>query len=286
MRINLRIILFLVAVAMPAAIFGHEKPMGGPAAEPIQIVLYPAAEPRPALRYQLLPSFLERRPGNAAVWWNRLPAERNVFFEKFYENNGPWFRLEKWMEIPIGDPREKACREKELAKGDLHFLRPGCIYDDMERAAQFESCDWEQPIHEGGYITMLLPEIQQARSFARLLSAKAHLEIAEGKYDQAVRTLQTGYAQGRQVAQSPTIVSSLVGITIASLMSYQVQQFIQRPDAPNLYWALSALPRPLVDMRWQARRSRRYSISNFPNCATWTRKTSRPTSGGNCFEGS
>ena len=32
-------------------------------------------------------------------------------------------------------------------------------------------------------------------------------------------------------------------------MSNQVQQFIQQPDAPNLYWALSTLPRPLVDFR-------------------------------------
>jgi hypothetical protein len=119
----------------------------------------------------------------------------------------------------------------------------------MDRAARFETCDWEQPIHEGGYITMLLPEIQQARAFARLLGARAHLEIAEGKYDQAVRTFQTGYSQSRQVAQSPTIVSGLVGVTIADMMSYQVQQFIERPDAPNLYWALSTLPRPLVDMR-------------------------------------
>jgi hypothetical protein len=82
-----------------------------------------------------------------------------------------------------------------------------------------------------------------------MLAAKAHLEIAEGKYDQAVRTLQTGYAEARHFGQGPTIINSLVGVTIAGIMSYQVQQFVQQPDAPNLYWALSTLPQPLVDFR-------------------------------------
>jgi hypothetical protein len=91
--------------------------------------------------------------------------------------------------------------------------------------------------------------VQQSRTYARLLAAKAHLEIAEGKYDEAVRTLQTGYAEARQVAQGQTIINSMVGATIASMMSNQVQQLIQQPDAPNLYWALSTLPRPLVDFR-------------------------------------
>jgi hypothetical protein len=152
------------------------------------------------------------------------------------------------MDIPLGDPREKAYREKELAK-DIGILSPGGLFLDMEQASRFESCDWQLPIREGDPLGILLPEIQQSRTFARLLSAKMHLEIAEGKYDQAVRTLQTGYAQARHVAQAPTFVSSLVGVTIAGIMSYQVQQFVQQPDAPNLYWALSTLPRPLVDFR-------------------------------------
>lgn len=135
------------------------------------------------------------------------------------------------MEIPIGNPREKAYREKELAK-DLGIIRSGDIFSNMERAARFESCDWQLPVREGNYIAMLIPEVQQTRTYARLLSAKAHLEIVEGKYDEAVRTLQCGYSEARHVAQGPTLVSGLVGVTIAAIMSNQVQQLIQQPDAP------------------------------------------------------
>jgi hypothetical protein len=232
MRLIAGILLIGTAILLPTMASGEEEQ------KPVQIVLYPSPEAKPALKYQLLPPFLERRPGNAAVWWNRVTAERSNFYANLYAEGGLWDKIEKWMDIPLGDPREKAYREKELAK-DIGILSPGGLFLDMERAARFESCDWQLPIHEGNPYEILLPEIQQSRTFARLLSAKA----------QAVRTLQTGYAQARHVAQAPTFVSSLVGVTIAGIMSYQVQQFIQQPDAPNLYWALSTLPRPLVDFR-------------------------------------
>jgi hypothetical protein len=98
-------------------------------------------------------------------------------------------------------------------------------------------------------MTLLLPDVQQTRTYGRLLAAKAHLEIAEGKYDQAVRTLQNGYADARHVGQGPFIVCAMVGVNIAEIMDHQVEQLIQQPDAPNLYWALSMLPRPLIDFR-------------------------------------
>ena len=80
-------VLSLAALNQDTALAAPETPEEQ---KTVQIVLYPAAEPRPAMKYQLLPPFLERRPGNAAVWWNRLPAEREGFFNEFYEENGPW----------------------------------------------------------------------------------------------------------------------------------------------------------------------------------------------------
>jgi hypothetical protein len=242
----------------------------------VHVVLYPAAEPRPALKYQLLPPFPERRPGNAAVWWNRLPAERSNFlseFSKEYQESG---KFVVWMEIPLGDPREKAYREKELS-GVAYMIRGGGgIYSDMARAARFESCDWEQPVREGNFIATTLPEVQGSRMWARMLSAKAHLEIAEGRYDDAVQTLQIGYAEARHVSQSPFLVSGLVGVTIAGIMSHQVQQFIQRPDAPNLYWALSTLPRPVVSMRVGGEAESSFLYLQFPELRDLDKKKLSP----------
>ncbi len=212
-------------------------------AKVIKITLHPMAQPRPALKYRLLPSFLDCRPGNAAVMWNRLPAERTAYF---HDLDKLWETTDQWMEIPINDPREKEFRAKHP-----EICSVGDLYADMARAARYESCDWQLPIHEGNAFQILLPELNQLRTFGRLLAAKARLEIAEGKYDQAVETLQTGLALARDAAKGPTLIHGLVGAAIAGprILASQIEQFIQRPDAPNLYWALSALPRPLIDFR-------------------------------------
>lgn len=250
MRIRNTIPIALAAVLSPLSVSGQVSSAAEELREEektVQIVLYPAAEPRPALKYQLLPPLMERRPGNAAVWWNRVPAAYQGYFNTFFQQDGAWDRIEKWMEIPLGDPREKELRETEIAK-DLRQLRYG-PFSDMERAARFESCDWQWPIREGNFIAMHLPDADQTRRYARLLMAKARLEIAEGNYDQAVQTLQTGFAMARHVSEGATLVGGLCGVTDALWMYAQVEQWIQRPDGPNLYWALSTLPRPLVSLR-------------------------------------
>src|SRR5438270_7314564 len=67
--------------------------------------------------------------------------------------------------------------------------------------------------------------------------------------DEAVRTLETGLAFARHVAEGPFLINDLVGIAVANSMLERVDELIARPDAPNLYWALSTLPRPLIGVR-------------------------------------
>jgi len=275
MRVLARNLLLLSAVLGPAVFGQAAAAAGNPSEEEkktVQIVLYPAPEPRPALKYQLLPPFLERRPGNAAVWWNGIPGERTVFFAEFDKE---WENIITWLNIPLNDPREKAYRAKELATA-IQLLGGGGVFSDMARAAQFESCDWQLPIRDGNFIAIPLPNVQHAREYARLLAAKAHLQIAEGKYVEAVRTLQTGYAEARHVAEGQTLINSLVGVTIAGMMSDQVQQLIQQPGAPNLYWALSSLPRPLVDFRPGVEAESNLLCLQFPELRDLDKKTLSP----------
>ena len=98
-------------------------------------------------------------------------------------------------------------------------------------------------------MAILLPEIQESRRLARLLVVQARLQMAKGEYDKAVHTLQTGYALGRHVAEGPTIVNALVGMAICGIMSDQLELLIQQPGSPNLYWALTTLPQPIVSLR-------------------------------------
>jgi hypothetical protein len=146
--------------------------------------------------------------------------------------------VQKWLEVPWDRfPKEQV--RKQFAP-PLYFLK---------MAARCESCDWDLPIREEPFFSILLPELQQTRTFARLLALQARLHIACHEYDQAIEMLQMGYALGRHVAEQPTLVSDLVAIAIGGQMFARVMELVQQPDAPNLYWALSMLPRPMVDLR-------------------------------------
>jgi hypothetical protein len=87
------------------------------------------------------------------------------------------------------------------------------------------------------------------RGLMPMIVLKARVEAAQGNYPAAIRTLATGFSFSRQVGDGPFLINGLVGIAIANFMSGTVPDLIERPDAPNLYWALATIPRPLIDLR-------------------------------------
>jgi hypothetical protein len=50
------------------------------------------------------------------------------------------------------------------------------------------------------------------------------------------------------LGQGPTLVQALVANATAAAMCGEVEQFVQRQDAPNLLKALATLPRPFIDI--------------------------------------
>ena len=154
----------------------------------LRITVHPANEPRPALKYQLLPGFLERTPGNAAVHYGKVTAEQI----RFFGDRELWEKIPEWHRMPLDElPRD----EVRKAVGSK------AIFDTLRRASRCRTCDWDLPIREGVFFAMLIPEAQQIRSFGRLVAAKTRLQIAEGQFDEAVETLQIGYAIGQHAAE-------------------------------------------------------------------------------------
>src|SRR5262249_22234143 len=58
-----------------------------------------------------------------------------------------------------------------------------------------------------------------------------------------------GLALSRHIGDAPTLINALVGMAVAHVMARHVEDFIQTPGAPNLYWALTTLPRPFISLR-------------------------------------
>ena len=227
-----------------AALAGNEPkaPAAGessPAAEhPIETIEMPvraAAVPRPVLKYRLLPTYLDRTAGNAA------PIYSKVFLV-----------LKDW---PIDEKLIEWCEETPLDKLPINDVRKKLepyveILQQAEIAASRDRCDWDPPIRESENIFMIiLPEAQGARNLARLLALRARVEMVEGKTDQASQTLRSLFALSRHTTQQPFLISGMVGIAIQRLATSRVEELIQAADAPNLYWALTDLPAPLVDLR-------------------------------------
>ncbi|NLF69096.1 MAG: hypothetical protein GX575_08565 [Candidatus Anammoximicrobium sp.] len=213
--------------------YGGESALGGE--EPaIRLLLSPAPPPVPALKYQLLPTMYERRPGNAAVFYGRVKAERTSFFT----NQELWDKIERAQDAPLEEVRSM--------EGLLTY--EPWVLKDLERAGQCASCDWQYPLAEDGFET-LVPDVTESRRYARLLNAGARKHLALGEFDQAVQTLKVGYALARHTADAPIITPGLVGVSVTGWMSDGVLELVQQPGAPNLYWALTYLPHPFFDVR-------------------------------------
>jgi hypothetical protein len=86
-------------------------------------------------------------------------------------------------------------------------------------------------------------------SLSDALALRARLEIADGEFDDALRTIQTGYALSRHIGSEGTIIVGLIGSLIESKATDQLTALIASPGAPNLYWAIVDLPKPLIDVR-------------------------------------
>jgi hypothetical protein len=139
------------------------------------------------------------------------------------------------------------------------------VFELLDKAARCDYCEWgiRERLRKSG-IAALLPELQPMRECATLLAIKARLEMAEGHSDKALATLRTGLALGRHTGNTETLIAYLVGVAITSIMEQQLDQFVSLPDAPNLYYALSDLPAPFIDMRKSLESERLFIVGTFP----------------------
>lgn len=223
------LILCLATTALAAA--APAGPKGGP----VLLDVEPAAAPVPALKYQLLPEVSELNPGNAVPAYLKCFAEQNNFF---YQKESVEER-ERLLQCPLSD----------IKPGSLKDYGGGALRQ-ADHAARLEYADWNllPQMREHGYM-LVIPEVQQMRTLVSALKVRARGQIVDRDYDGAVRTLKTIFAMARHMGDHPTIIAGLVGRAIGLIGLGLVEEFIQQPGAPNLYWALTGLPDPLVDAR-------------------------------------
>lgn len=230
--------LLLNSFAQPLAAQNDAKKPTEP--QETLIEFSPMAISTPSLKYPLLPPPATLTPGNAALLYHRAVAMTRNLQKQINDmkENLPELLDSDKKDFPIKDAKKRV----EAFRHSLGEIR---------LAARRQHCEWELPTVETGtdLYGLLLSEVQPLREIARMLAIRIRIEIHEGRFDDAVDSLQTGYAMGRHMANAPFLINALVGVAICRMMDERVIELAREKDAPNLYWSLTALPRPIIDMR-------------------------------------
>jgi hypothetical protein len=244
---------YAVAFGVALAVLVSNAPAQEPV--PIRLLLTPAKPPTPALRYQLLPDARLTISGDAAPIYKQVIE---LLEKKHYRDTIE--QVDAWKEQPLNRLPKEEIRKLLDNYQDVFAL--------LDKAARQERCEWgfRERVKKKGFSTTL-PEVDAMRDCARLLALRARLAIAEERFDAAILALRTGVALGRQVGETETLISYLVGVAIAAEMLKQLDTLIAQPAAPNLYYALTDLPVPLVSIRKAMQGERLGVYATFPELA-------------------
>lgn len=202
------------------------------AAGPVKLIIYPSELPVSGKKYLLLPEVEELTDADAAPLYEKAV--------QLLPDNLKMDEINQWLKTPPDK------LPKKQVQSALEKLKP--TFKFLEQAVKCKQCDW--PYLDDDTLSQTLAGY---RKLLFLLALQVRFQISQGLYDEAINTMQTGFSMTRHFAEDPILVRGLVGIGMAAYMCRQIEQFIQRPDAPNLYKALRDLPQPLVDLTKQAK---------------------------------
>ncbi len=243
-----QLIAALGALPLCPAVHGVDKTTDK-SVEVRTLSLVPAAEPVPAMSYRLLPRYLDQKTGNAALlYYSAAALCPDGDSEDIHE------KISNWRDLPV-DQLERKEVEKALSSFSSCFHL-------IKLAAQRTYCQWEMPLEDG--FALQLPHLSTFRRMIMAMQLQIRLKIADRQTDQALEMLQHGLYMGRGIAQGPTVIQDLVGIAVTALLLKEVEGLMQMPDSPNLYWALTALPDPMIDMHSSLEYEREMLFVEFP----------------------
>jgi hypothetical protein len=215
----------------------------------IRLTVTPAAAPKPALRLLLLPELKEMNPGNPIQGYLKCFMDQ----QKFFFDKESFERREKLMAMPL----------KQLPAEELQHYG-GAALGQADWAARLDKPDWQILLKlKTDGIGLLLPDVQQIRLLAQALKVRFRAEVALGRFDDALRTAKTMFAMVRHLSEHPTLIGDLVGIAIGIVTIEPLEEMLEQPGCPNLYWALTNLPSPLVPLDKGLEGERVLSVSEF-----------------------
>jgi hypothetical protein len=217
--------LFLVLALLPA------EP---PAAEPaVRLTVQPMAAPKPALKYRLLPEVRELSPGNPYQGYMKCFMEqRNFYFSK-----GAVAERARILSMPL----DQLAKDYNDYPGNLRYA---------DYAARLDTLDWQLTMRiQSEGLEFQAGELPALRALVTALQTRLRVQAANKKFPEAIDGAKTMFKLARDLGEYPAPEANLFGISIVHLALDTFEEMLQQPGCPNLYWALTDLPSPLVDLR-------------------------------------
>jgi len=219
-------VFICIIILLPAAV-----PVDG---FTVEMTLHPAKASESARQYRLLPKAEELTDADAAPLYEKALQALPKNFQMD--------QISQWLKTPPAKlPRQQVQSTLQQFKPTLQLL---------EQAAKCKQCDWSYEYVDDETQSQ---NLRGYRTLIFFLAVQVRFQIAQGRYDKALCTMQTGVAMAKHLSNGPTLVDGFVARSTGVFICRQLEQFVQGADAPNLYWALRDLPQPFIDLTRQSK---------------------------------
>ncbi|MEN6335563.1 MAG: hypothetical protein ABFE01_15035 [Phycisphaerales bacterium] len=223
-------VLLVTTIIIPSVAWAMEQPSGkSDSPREVTLVVWPARIDAAGTSLTLLPKAADLSAGDGAAFYNKavqaLPPD-------LQRGQVTYWAREPIRNLPLDQAEAQAVLQQTQASLDL-----------VERGARCKDCNWP------AFVPGTMPaNLSQYRQLQDLLCLKARIELLQSQFDKAARTIGTGLAMSKHVGEGPTVMQGMTGVAMATLLLRPVEDWTQIQGSPNLYPALHALPRPLVDV--------------------------------------
>ena len=218
----------------------------------VKLTIYPQKVSAEAGKYSLLPAPDSLTEGDAAPLYKEAAKPLMA--------DADWARIDQWLaRSPEQLPPEEAQGVLERHMASLKAIA---------RAVRCRQCNWPA-LTAGTDLTTNLAEFRRLGSLVRLW---VRYEIAESSPESAILALRTGFGMARHIGQAPGTICYLTGMALAGTMREETNRLVQTEDAPNLYAALVALPKPFLDLEKSIESERKALPSELPPGLKMTRE--------------
>ncbi|MBI9018521.1 MAG: hypothetical protein JEZ07_14810 [Phycisphaerae bacterium] len=234
----MRTIRIITILLFTTITFAADAKTQEPGPRIVQLTITPSKEPTPGNQPSLTVPFTDQIVDNAALYYLR-PLPKMAYIAK--DNPVLFDKLGEMLQKDINSiPKE------DLDEIFQHFPY---LFGPFKQGIHCNSCQWPQNIRSKGLSASMPYSSIYLRQTSQIFALKARKNIAEGKYDQALELTKTLLIVSKHIAHERGTIGNLHASRMFKLPLDTLEILIQKPDAPNLYWALATLPDPFFDIK-------------------------------------